>query len=44
MSRDTLVYPEPEEFMPERFLVSEGVTETPQRDPSFVFGFGRRVW
>ena len=43
MSRDTLNYPDPDEFLPERFLASEKATETPL-DPSFAFGFGRRVW
>jgi len=39
MSRDTVNYLQPDEFLPERFLASEKVIET----PSFAFGFGRRV-
>ena len=40
MSRDAVNYPQPDEFLPERFMASEKVIET----PSFAFGFGRRVW
>ena len=37
MSRDPAVYPDPEVFMPERFL------DPRARDPmKFTFGFGRR--
>lgn len=37
------IYPEPQEFKPERHLVNEDGGE-PQMDPTeFVFGFGRRV-
>ncbi|KAG8213131.1 hypothetical protein J3R82DRAFT_11535 [Butyriboletus roseoflavus] len=43
MSRDTLNYPKPDEFLPERFLASDKVTETPPDNPSFGFGFGRRI-
>jgi len=39
MSRDPLVYKDPETFNPSRFLGDE-----PERDPAlYVFGFGRRL-
>lgn len=42
MSRDEARYPNPEEFIPERFLDSEGVLT--DDDPThFIFGFGRRI-
>ncbi|KAH7103312.1 cytochrome P450 [Auriculariales sp. MPI-PUGE-AT-0066] len=38
-TRDTSVYPDPEEFLPERFL-----GQNPQPDPyNFLFGYGRRI-
>ncbi len=41
MSRDPMEYPDPDVFMPERFLPVPGGRI--QRDPhKFVFGFGRR--
>jgi len=39
MSRDPVNYPNPNEFMPERFLATENANKT----PLFPFGFGRRV-
>lgn len=42
MSRDPEVYPEPEEFRPERFL-RDGAPDPAVRDSrKFAFGFGRR--
>ena len=42
MSRDPLAYPEPDRFMPERFL-NDGRLDLSVRDPlKFQFGFGRR--
>lgn len=39
MANDENIYPNPTEFLPERYLGS-----SPQLDPhKFVFGFGRRV-
>ena len=42
MSRDEAVYPNPDRFLPERFL-KDGNIDPNVRDPAdFVFGFGRR--
>ena len=42
MSRDPVAYPEPDRFMPERYL-KEGRIDPKVRDPlKFQFGFGRR--
>ena len=41
--RDPQVYPQPEDFVPERFLDSAGNLDVRGRDPADVmFGFGRR--
>lgn len=43
LSRDPRVYPEPEKFMPERFISSAGSLDVRGRDPAdIVFGSGRR--
>ena len=41
MSRDETRYPNPEMFIPERFLDAEGMLNDDM--PDFVFGFGRRI-
>jgi cytochrome P450 len=38
MAHDPAVYADPFSFRPERFLGSD-----PEPDPTFVFGFGRRI-
>jgi cytochrome P450 len=38
MAHDPATYSDPFSFRPERFLGPE-----PEHDPSFVFGFGRRI-
>ncbi|TBU44873.1 cytochrome P450 [Dichomitus squalens] len=43
MSHDPVAYPEPDKFIPERFL-KDGKIDLTVRDPlSFQFGFGRRM-
>ncbi|KAH9959904.1 cytochrome P450 [Russula compacta] len=41
ITRDPLVYPNPNVFDPTRFLASE--TTQPQPNPDFTFGWGRRI-
>lgn len=42
MSRDPQVYPEPDTFVPERFM-KDGTCTSDARDPEkYQFGFGRR--
>ena len=40
MSRDETLYPDPEDFKPERFMVGED--EAPVDPEIYIFGFGRR--
>jgi len=42
MSRDPVRYPDPEEFVPERFLDADGML-TDDDPAQYIFGFGRRV-
>lgn len=41
MTRNETLYPDPEDFKPERFLREDGSLN--DRDPTTVFGFGRRL-
>ncbi|ESK94246.1 cytochrome p450 [Moniliophthora roreri MCA 2997] len=41
MTRDETVYPDPESFIPERYLTENGTCNSD--DLSFTFGFGRRI-
>ena len=44
MSKDKDMYPDPEEFLPERFLERSTTSgEFPMDPRKFVFGFGRRL-
>lgn len=43
MSRDPETYPDPDNYMPERFLDADGQLDVNGKDPAdFAFGFGRR--
>ncbi|KAI0740352.1 cytochrome P450 98A3 [Earliella scabrosa] len=44
ISRDPETYPDPENFVPERFLDKNGQLDVNDKDPAdFIFGFGRRI-
>ncbi|KAL7277362.1 hypothetical protein ACG7TL_009222 [Trametes sanguinea] len=44
MSREPAAYPDPDQFIPERFLNHDNNREQSTRDPErFQFGFGRRI-
>ncbi|KAI0742504.1 cytochrome P450 [Daedaleopsis nitida] len=44
LSRDTKIYPDPERFIPERYLDKDGHLDLEGKDPAdIVFGFGRRI-
>ncbi|KAI0334579.1 cytochrome P450 [Cubamyces sp. BRFM 1775] len=43
MSRDKSVYPEPDQFLPERFLKDGGIDPNVRDPATFIFGFGRRI-
>lgn len=44
MLRDQTIYPHPEDFMPERYLVDSDKEIQKLRDPCvYAFGFGRRL-
>lgn len=43
MLHDANVYPDPDNFRPERFLTTEGELDKTVLDPDAVFGFSRRL-
>ena len=43
MSRDPELYPDPDMFLPERYINAEGQLDISKGDPAeYAFGFGRR--
>lgn len=43
MLQDPIEYPQPESFVPERFLTKGSKTATPRDPTEVIFGFGRRI-
>ncbi|KAI0628194.1 CyP450 monooxygenase [Trametes polyzona] len=43
LSRDPTIYPDPEAFIPERFLKESKLYSGAQDPYSYIFGFGRRI-
>lgn len=43
MLRDPAVYPEPDRFLPSRWLTADGALREDMPAPTEAFGFGRRI-